>query len=509
MRLVAVWLFLTALLWPVSMRTEQLYVVYTYNFMQNIQWSDAKKTQPYSLLVLSDNEELKENFQLLADKRTIREHPIKVFFTEERPLNAYSAIFIDTPQLTRYDSIYKNVDGEQTLLISVDESDKQKIMINLLPKGESQYTFEIHRANILNQNLQIGDQLILLGGTEVDVAKLYKKTRKSLEEESHRASELAAQIEIKSAELEATKEKIDAQQTLIRQQSDTIAAQAYEVEQKSATIAALENKIDHAAQQLDRISARVEERTEEVKTQQRKLEQLTEARARKDEEITAQNSILGELKTRIDAHQKSLLDQEKTISEQKDIIWLLAIFSAIIALLAFFLFKLMRENRNHAQRDFLTGLYNRRHFTKMAQKCFNKSGQCDHPLTLAMIDIDNFKPINDTYGHDVGDKAIQSVSSLLQKSLDDHAITGRWGGEEFIALLDLPEEKALELLTRLKDRLPKQKIVPKGHEPFSLTISVGLYTDKGNISLDGMIKAADALLYKAKKEGRDRIVTSL
>jgi diguanylate cyclase (GGDEF)-like protein len=509
MRIAALLLLLASLLWPVTLRTEQLYVVYAYNFMQHIYWSDVEKSHRYALLVLTDNEVLKENFDHLAQKRTINDHPIEVSFEATMPLERYNAIFIDTPQLSRYNEIYKSVEGSQTLLISVESTDRQQIMINILPKNESQYTFEIHRANILNQGLQISDQLILLGGTEIDVAKLYKKTRQSLEKETEHTKMLTSQIEIKTSELEQTRQKIDAQQQLIREQSNTIASQAEEVERQSGTISSLKKEIGTAEQQLQQISGEVDARTRELQAQQQQLEALSQTRALKDDEIAAQNEVLGELKKRIDAHQKSLDMQEKTISEQKDVIFMLIIFISIVALLIFFLLKLLRENRNHAQRDFLTGLYNRRYFTEIAGKCFDKNGQCTYPLSLAMIDIDHFKPINDTYGHDTGDKAIQMVASQLRKVLDGNAVTGRWGGEEFIVLLDRPEAEVMKLLSTIKERLPKQRIVSEGHEPFSLTISVGLYTAKGKMSLDGMITAADALLYKAKKEGRNQIVTSL
>ncbi len=495
MRLILLILLWLSPLCAVTLDKEQLYVVYTYNFIQHVSWDAPEKTRAYRILVLSDNPVLQEDFRQLARKREVHGHPIRVSFDAQLPPEQFNVVFVDVNLHSAMARLLPRIDGSQTLLVTVDYSDPQQVMINLIPRENAQYTFEIHRANILNQGLTISDQLILLGGTEIDVAALYKQTRESLENEARYARELAEKIAAKTAELETTKEKIAFQQSMIKKQTETIEAQ--------------DAQMTLAREELEAIAAEVWQRTREVQRQQQLLDDLSDARQVTDEEIAVQSAVLQKLKERIYANQDALLTQKQTISDQRNIITVLVFFLAVIAILIFFLLKLLRENRNHAQRDFLTGLYNRRHFMRLAHNYVERHHLGPSPLNLAMIDIDHFKPINDTYGHDTGDQALRIVATMLRERIKPYGITARWGGEEFIVLMELPADKALELITEFKEQLPQRKIHVDDHAPFSMTISVGLYSGDGDESLESMITAADALLYKAKKEGRNRIETAL
>ncbi len=160
--------------------------------------------------------------------------------------------------------------------------------------------------------------------------------------------------------------------------------------------------------------------------------------------------------------------------------------------------------REASIKDYLTGLYNRRYFFEIANKFLENSKRGNVKLAIGMLDIDNFKSINDKYGHEVGDKVLVKVSSILEESVRKADIICRFGGEEFcILLVNVDKTQALEIFERIRKNVEATPI-KSGLEIFSPTISVGVcaITDE---SLEEAIKKADVALYTAKREGKNTI----
>ena len=170
----------------------------------------------------------------------------------------------------------------------------------------------------------------------------------------------------------------------------------------------------------------------------------------------------------------------------------------------------MREADAHIQElekisfiDSLTGIYNRRFLSLRIDEEMRKSYESGSPLTLCMIDIDHFKKINDTYGHVYGDEILVRLSKLIDKMLDEEDIFGRYGGEEFIILFTNSDlEKAIGKVNKVMQRVRSEQW---GHGG-GVTISCGLSTYTRGIYFSNFIKNADGNLYKAKVNGRNRIV---
>jgi diguanylate cyclase (GGDEF)-like protein len=160
--------------------------------------------------------------------------------------------------------------------------------------------------------------------------------------------------------------------------------------------------------------------------------------------------------------------------------------------------------------DFLTGLYNRRHFHELAGKLCASAARSGHGIACAMIDADHFKPINDNHGHAVGDRVLKHLAAILshyfQRSSD---LVGRMGGEEFCVLADnVKPGDAAELFGDLCRQIESTPFpLPEGGE-LSITVSMGVCTEVGE-GLDDMLKKADELLYRAKNGGRNRAVIDI
>ncbi len=158
-----------------------------------------------------------------------------------------------------------------------------------------------------------------------------------------------------------------------------------------------------------------------------------------------------------------------------------------------------------AYKDPLTGLFNRRFFLEHAKNIFEQAKRYGTPFSVILMDIDNFKKINDTYGHDIGDIVIQELAEIIKGASRSSDIPARWGGEEFILLLPNTDANGARLVAeRIRDRFKKVS-VKVGNERVNTTVSVGVSQFSGQERLEDIIKEADEALYKAKRSGKDRV----
>lgn len=169
----------------------------------------------------------------------------------------------------------------------------------------------------------------------------------------------------------------------------------------------------------------------------------------------------------------------------------------------------LAEARRVAESDALTGLANRRAFEKKLKSAVLHARETGKPLALAFCDIDHFKKINDTHGHDVGDRILKFVAQRLATASGNNCFVARHGGEEFVMLFEgMTAEEAGRIVNDvradLEDRrlIAKQSGEPIGHVSFSAGVAPLTPKDNGR----QMLRSADQALYRAKGEGRNRVV---
>ncbi|GAA3565080.1 MULTISPECIES: diguanylate cyclase domain-containing protein [Marinobacter] len=161
--------------------------------------------------------------------------------------------------------------------------------------------------------------------------------------------------------------------------------------------------------------------------------------------------------------------------------------------------------RRQAHTDALTGLYNRRYFFQQLAPVLANRHEQGEPSTLAMLDIDLFKNINDSFGHQTGDDILQATASMLQQHFGEDGLCARFGGEEFCLFLDqLDQTEAEARLEQFRCSLEDMNLGEDGQD-IRCTISIGL-AHGCEPSLDALINQADHRLYQAKSAGRNRIV---
>lgn len=159
--------------------------------------------------------------------------------------------------------------------------------------------------------------------------------------------------------------------------------------------------------------------------------------------------------------------------------------------------------KKQANIDPLTGLYNRRRTLEYLDKLLKSP---EHQISICLCDIDLFKRVNDTYGHDVGDIVLKKISETFRKELPTDTFISRWGGEEFLLIFPISNgDEAYALLETLRQKI-KALVFDGGSENFSISLTFGLAEYDFHSDLTTILKQADEKLYIGKKSGRDRII---
>jgi diguanylate cyclase (GGDEF)-like protein len=160
-----------------------------------------------------------------------------------------------------------------------------------------------------------------------------------------------------------------------------------------------------------------------------------------------------------------------------------------------------------ATTDELTGVSNRRYFLELASRELKRAVRLNHPLAIAIIDIDHFKTVNDIYGHAAGDQALLTIAKICLKNIREIDIFARMGGDEFALLLpETKREQVYTIVERIRLTLESLTMDIAG-KPVTITISSGISILKSkDESLDILLSQADKALYKAKESGRNRVI---
>jgi diguanylate cyclase (GGDEF)-like protein len=170
--------------------------------------------------------------------------------------------------------------------------------------------------------------------------------------------------------------------------------------------------------------------------------------------------------------------------------------------------KLREDLREQAIQDPLTGLCNRRYLEENLGRDLHRTRRDNAPLCVVMVDLDNLKPLNDTFGHDAGDEVLRALAHLLRDNLRKSDISCRYGGDEFV--LVLPDSSVADTrhrVEKIRDLVKEKQIRHDGKLLDPITISVGIAAapEHGSTAAE-LIQAADHAMYAAKQAGRNRIV---
>lgn len=509
---VVIWLILGLLLNVLDAKevnSDQVKVAYVYNFLKHTTWQNESKFSEYNLLVVSKNENLKNMFSMLSSRKLLEDKKIRVFFYDGgKPPQNLQAIYVDNENSPLYEKFFHDYESGNVLLISDDYKDKQKVMINLVQSGNL-ITFEINKPNLINRYLLVSPDLILLGGTEIDVAKLYKSSQNELKEQKETIADLNKKIKERNTELTEKISAIEVQKKGLIEQQAKIDSQNKIIAQQLQSINDQQDTIDSQQREADDIRKNIDQQKEKLSAGEKKIAEkegvfkfLLKSHQQKQQDITRANEELAHLNQEIEKEKENLVEKEGVISTQKGVIGILLVLFAIIAVLIRHVLKQNGLLNALSQTDPLTGLYNRRVVMERISSEVQKYNRYETPLSILFMDVDHFKNINDSYGHDKGDRVLKLIGSLMHQHTRDTDVCVRWGGEEFMILaINTDLENSLKLAEHFRSIIENFDF----HLGITVTVSIGVSAMQKGQEKEELIKAADKALYAAKAGGRNRI----
>jgi diguanylate cyclase (GGDEF)-like protein len=167
----------------------------------------------------------------------------------------------------------------------------------------------------------------------------------------------------------------------------------------------------------------------------------------------------------------------------------------------------VRQYKMAAATDTLTGVLNRRGFLDAAGDLMGRRSRDKEPVSVLTFDLDHFKSINDRFGHHVGDAALRLFATVTRTTMRTSDIIGRWGGEEFVALVPGNLADASSAAERVRAAFERAAVAFEGH-PIAATVSIGVACGSPNASIEALIARADVAMYRAKVNGRNRVETA-
>ncbi|MFA6137677.1 MAG: YfiR/HmsC family protein [Sulfurimonas sp.] len=328
---------------------EQVKVVYTYNFMKNIQWPNEEKLDAYNLLVITDNDDLIHMFSILSQKKRVHNKIIKPTFSSSIDnAGSYQVVYLDDKFSKNYLKIFKDDNSKNTLIISNDVNDKKNVMINMFQKNEK-INFEINRANILNKNLTISPDMILLGGSEIDVAEIYRDIQSTLEQKKVEYAQLNAQIAGIKEDAQRLKHEVETQSLVLSNNLKELENQKSELKQKDKDIALKDNDIKVKQSELQNILKFVENKKAEIEEQKKSIDSNNIEYQKNLLEIQAKEKLLAKLNEDI-VQKNSIVKEQETIISTKSstisyLVGAIGLFLLLVVIIIVSYFKIMRDKK--------------------------------------------------------------------------------------------------------------------------------------------------------------------
>ncbi|MET0357521.1 MAG: YfiR/HmsC family protein [Cellvibrio sp.] len=285
-----------------TINKERLTASYLYNFTKNIEWPNEAALQSFNIAVFnSEDSAVYKELTQLAEKGTIKNHPITVKrINTVQSLDRYQLIYAEVVDNKMLTDIYSAVEGKPVLLVTFDIANKQLVMINLIPAANDRLRFEVNKSSLLNQGLKPLPELILNGGTEIDVAKLFREGQSSL-------VNLQKQLQGREKALADLTARIQSQEAVNARLEKQMQDLNQNIQQSDALIAEQNQQLEKAKTERLSLQREVEQRTKELATQEQELNAIVE-------QIGAREKRVAELDNTIKTQEIDLQKQRDAIA---------------------------------------------------------------------------------------------------------------------------------------------------------------------------------------------------
>lgn len=340
-------LFLSIQLLGQTVERSKLLTAYTYSFAKNIEWPAAKNE--YTIHVITTDSELINEFRSLGQTRRLKEKPMRISVGNSPIVPSGMDIVVvgkGFNQATR--TILNQVKGNPILTITDGFDDNRFIMINFVQTDPQTLSFEINRANIINQGLRILPDMVLLGGDEIDVARLYREAQDSLISMERKILAMKNRFDSLSMNVASSRRLVERQQELLGVQTREIEEKQIFAQQQQKLLDSLTSEFNRSGGQLDSLVGYLNTVREELAQVENELQKQQESVMKGDEILEAQSLLMDQRDKEIMNRESELQEMETVVISQKNTMLFLFIFSAILILFSYVTYRAYTSSRKAA-----------------------------------------------------------------------------------------------------------------------------------------------------------------
>ena len=308
--------------WAKQLSREKLAAVYIFRVAENIQWPKQAGIERYHLHIIDDQRKVYDQLRGIAKVKKLHGKPFKVTRSRkvERPAGAH-LIYLAPNKAEHYTQLYKQL-GKRSVLLVSDQLDNQRIvMINLVENEKKQVSFEINKANILNQGLGVHPDIILIGGTEIDVARLYREGQRKLQEQQSRFDALQRDVKKIQQEKKDLAQTLEQQKAEVEQQRWRLKKAQQEMEQQSRQLKQARKEMKHLQAETDQHKQALQHQTADLKKMQSEVEQKQKKLIEQQQRIKAQEQEVAEKERKFKVLRQ---DIDRVITEKENLNQILA-----------------------------------------------------------------------------------------------------------------------------------------------------------------------------------------
>ena len=327
---------------------ERAIGAYIYNFIKKTNWPNEESMGDFQIVTITESEKIKEEFKLvMRDGSVVKKHQIRQTFTTDPNIDLSNAqlVYLHADKGEFIEEIFDRISGKPILLVTYRNEDKRLVMLNLYDTKENTIRFEMNKPNIYNQNLEVDDEILALGGSEIDVLNLFLKSQKTLRDLEKTAADLRSQLENREAQLEQLSKQIEQSTSTINSQKKTINDQKGQLKLLSGNAERLKQEIKEQQRQLLIEKSELAKLSDSLSSTN---DQLNLQLAEIDEGLrilAGQEFEINEMNKRIAEKDAVLKDQDVTIVQQQRVVYIFGGLIFLIAGLSLVLVKALVNNR--------------------------------------------------------------------------------------------------------------------------------------------------------------------
>lgn len=339
--------FITVNLYSQELRREELIASYIYNFAKNIHWPNEEMYEKFNILIIGDDKNIIREMNKLAGTKTLKEKAIIVTSTTTlTSIDDAQVVFLLKEYESKLTSVFDRIENKNILLITDQSKEVRLIMINFYNAENGTLKFEINKANIINQQLSLDADIVLLGGTEIDIASLYKEGQKSLRDLQKNIDQLEKITSLQKKYIQQQRDSVSNQRIRITEQLKLLETQSQLLKVKENELGRMNERLLEQQKQLNKNSELLQKKEKEllkqvqsVKKQELRLDSLNNELTKQKEEFKRGNEYLRILNDKIVTQEKVLKEKGTLIRTQQYVLLLVIVISLLAILLVFSVYK--------------------------------------------------------------------------------------------------------------------------------------------------------------------------